>query len=532
MKLNKNRVHVRDSFDGYNDLLEARVMSVIGAQPIFDITGKADIHREYLSEVFLGSIPAQQRQFHNCRQCLNFVKKFAGAVYWTGARWQSLLWEGIGQPHKDYARVDDHMRYAVNLIIGGIYSNTQLSLLELPEKIGHGHTGQFSHFHMHIPRIGQQTAEDVVNAREAYIRMENCGYLSTRLLARAEEVAQLAGLYRADTIKAQLTFLKAYAAAPHGQRHVMSVKAEESLTHPKTTMVGTLLDDILAGKSAPEIKRAFDAKMSPMAYQRATAAVAAQQMQKVEKAFSVGDYAGSLKRRTLELYNIPEAERIFTFAHAPKQEHKSSLFAHVPVKGKVQGKPVMRTGPVSWAVFVRDVLPTAKELHYLVPKAVRLANLTVSSSASGHSPLLKWDTDKRRNTAAWAFGTVDRDPAEWGLRPDEWTPVGTVFKYPPLWHGRKDYTWEGSVFLRLSHSANQEKMHCGLFAESVKTELRDFKRTIELHASSRESRISPPRTGHAGHVSMCRHNLDKKIVTLKVTTALGDQYIYQIDRFE
>src|ERR1019366_3072135 len=80
--------------------------------------------------------------------------------------------------------------------------------------------------------------------------------------------------------------------------------APDGYCHPRASVVGSLLEDIAAGKPFAEIKRAFDAKLHPLIYQRPQAAPTAGNIKAAEAIVEKLGIAPSLERRFARLDEV------------------------------------------------------------------------------------------------------------------------------------------------------------------------------------------------------------------------------------
>ena len=111
-------------------------------------------------------------------------------------------------------------------------------------------------------------------------RSEKCIGVAAWLLALHQQLAGVKSARQKDAL-----IWKAAATAPAGFAHVRS------------SMIGTLLEDLAAGLDSAAIKRRFDDKMAPSQYGRAQVAPSAGNIAQAEKVIAALKATGSLDRR-------------------------------------------------------------------------------------------------------------------------------------------------------------------------------------------------------------------------------------------
>jgi hypothetical protein len=118
-------------------------------------------------------------------------------------------------------------------------------------------------------------------------RSEKCIGVATWLLELHRSLAAVKTPRQRDAL-----VWRAAATAPAGFAHVRS------------SMIGTLLEDLAAGLDSAAIKRRFDEKMAPSQYMRAQVAPSAGNIAQAEKVIAGLKAAGALTRRYARLADL------------------------------------------------------------------------------------------------------------------------------------------------------------------------------------------------------------------------------------
>lgn len=279
------------------------------------------------------------------------------------------------------------------------------------------------------------------------------------------------GIRRSDT-RDNLIW-RAVATAPPGFCHVRS------------SMIGTLLEDLAAGMSIDEVTWRFAEKMHPLRYQRPQVAPSAGNIARAEEIVAKLGIASSLKRR---FARADEIEAIWTPAPSPAPVG-SGVFGHIKPKDAAPTLVPMRLPqrPITWAKFRDEVLPKAHALRYYTGSGGQpFAALTTAVDPDA-PPILQWDHADRRNPVAWFFRHPEhaQTPEAWGLAACTWTRVTAVAYKPCMWgadpsssthHGR------GVLFVLDGCEVPNKAGGLALFPECLASSLREVRSTIEAYS--------------------------------------------------
>ncbi|MBK9945460.1 MAG: hypothetical protein IPP13_28050 [Kouleothrix sp.] len=158
---------------------------------------------------------------------------------------------------------------------------------------------------------------------------------------------------RADTkhqiLRDTLTW-RAVATAPAGYRH------------PRSSMIGTLLDDIAAGMPYDDIAGRFKAKMHLLQYQRPQAAPKAGNIAHAEKVVAQLDAAGALARR---FARVAETQALWrpTPPRRPAAGAADGVFSHLLPAAKQPAGVSIPPTTITWVKFRDTVLSQAERIE-------------------------------------------------------------------------------------------------------------------------------------------------------------------------
>ncbi|OAD21103.1 hypothetical protein THIOM_003149 [Candidatus Thiomargarita nelsonii] len=262
-----SKTHIEENKNGYDEFLKSirdRFNNIVGSGiPLFTTNA------EGLFDAFLDNLPAEARQHYTCHACRGFVNRFGGLVFISD--------DGTAEP-AIWGNVPDFFTPSVTAI-EKIISKSKVNGVFLSDKevLGRPVTGEWRHMSVKLPyemihHFSVKTVEQAIAEKREEFKMLITGLqeypeealdqavtlLKTESLYRSEKCMGVAewlkdlhvkrGVTKNNALRENLVWL-AVATAPPGFCHV------------KSTMIGTLLDDIVAGLSFDVVQRRFAEKM-------------------------------------------------------------------------------------------------------------------------------------------------------------------------------------------------------------------------------------------------------------------------------
>jgi hypothetical protein len=480
------------------------------------------------------------RQHHNCNACRQFIERFGSlVVVKADGTVKSALWDE-SDAYGPYTLPVLAMR---NLVESGRITGVFLS----NEKVfGTPKTGKWTHLSVVNParfshpidsayQAMAQKRQDYgmvtmalsdFNARVVGVALE---LLTSESLYRSEKVlgpvSWFAGLQRqiALTTGFQRNHLvwRAVAAAPTGFAHIRS------------SVAGSLLEDIAAGKPTDEVRRAFAAKMDPTQYRRPTAAPKAGTIAAAEKAFADMGLARSLERRFARLdeiaavwmspcIGVPPAGGVNSPYPAP------GLFAHLEPKKRTEPPKLKLPGSkMTWDKFRRTVLPEAESVEVYVKVRDNFCAMLTAVHPDA-PPILQWDRDEHRNPVSWYVYQSGSLATNWKIRSGEFAKVNAITLKPSMWHGGMNHQGKG-VVLVIDGAVDQRDAGNGLFPEIMRSELHPYRAVIEAY--SRGATLGGRPQASACGILLADGAQGTWNTTLRVTTATSVREIV-LDRWD
>lgn len=453
-----------------------------------------------LFDAYLAAFPEATRQYSNCNCCRYFIERVGGLVTIDeNGRTESAVWPDDVPDHYS-ASVAAIAKLVRKAKVTGVYKSSEpvWGTPSSPKTAKHGGVGEWSHFYVK-PTASMLHTSRVQTAFQAMAeKLEDRGQVARALGEyTAEHVAVALKLLKSDTLyrseKVQgpaewLAKLHADRAAVKGKDARENIlwlavaTAPTGFCHPRSSMVGTLLDDIAAGKGYDDVARAFKAKMHPLQYQRPTAAPTAGAIAQAEKLAEQLGIGPSLRRRHARL------EEVLPYAQwAPKATEAKpatgGVFGHLKAKDAAPKADMgLPAATMTWDKFERTVLPEAIGIELLCPACGNYTSILTASDQDA-PPILQWDHAEQRNPFSmylWVSGSMH---TQWGL-PASWVKVTAITDHPAHWIGRGTANHAHRTIFLLEGARETREGGLCLFPEILKSELHGVRSVIEAHSNS------------------------------------------------
>lgn len=502
-----------------------------GAKPLFT-TDAEDVWRLYLDSF----AQPTQRQYYSCHACRQFIERF-GALATIGE-------DGVVAPA--IWNVDDATDDAAEIYRPALAAMAQAVrhakvtgvFLSSDAVWGKPETGVWYHLAVRptegmLHRRATQTANQAMAEKRADFKavMHALNTFSQAHLETALTLLKTEALYRSEKVLGQAQWLYdlhlAYAAA-RGSAKANAVwravaTAPAGFCHPRSSMIGTLLQDIAAGKDFNAVSSAFAAKMHPLAYQRPQAAPAAGAIAAAEKVVQQLGAAGSLARRFARLDEVQALWR-----PAPKKDtaQTGGVFGHLKQKSAQVRSMAIPPQTMTWEKFHRTVLPGAERIAFLAPKHGSYAALVTAVNADA-PPILQWDREGARNPVSWYFWHGGSSAASFNLPGGQFVEVEAVALKPSMWNGGHEHQGAGVMFV-LAGARESKQDGAALFPEILKAEFHGIRSVLEAY--SRGASIEGMHEAHAAGMMLTKGNKPWH-ATLRVWSN-GKSLDYCLDRWD
>jgi hypothetical protein len=491
-----------------------------------------------LYAVYLAALPVEARQEHTCNACRSFFDRYGNLVAITeNGDTVPAMW-----PIRSGADLYDDavaaLRRAVSAAkVTGVF-------LSSSSVWGKPLTGEWTH--LAVSPSTPMFRHPLMSADQAMAeKHEHFGTLSRALAEFSPELVGQAltfldaeSLYREEKVAGPARFIhqlqEARARVQSKDRTGAKRRnlvwravagAPAGFCTPRSSMIGTLLEDMAAGLPFEDVKAKFASKMHPLRYQRPQVEAGAVNIAQAEKIVAQLGLEPSLRRRFARL---DEVETIWTPSPAPAQEKAGGVFGHLKAKGSaderiaIQQEPV----PITWDKFTRTVLPGALEMHLYTESNMSFGALVTAVDPDA-PPLLQWDREGNRNPVSGYQYFHGSSPSAWHLDSHVWVRVTGLALMPSTWKGYQwaDHHGKGAILL-LEGARDMTNPTLALFPETLRAELHSVRKVIEQFSKSR--RIEGVEDASACGLLLGKENSRHR---LRVRSATG-LAIYHIDRWD
>lgn len=514
-----------DDYAGFLASIRARFATFTG--PLFTTDA------EGLWEAFLDALPPEQRQHHTCNACRRFVESYGGLVaIKESGRTVPAMWNTTTSPELYVLPVAKVYAIVARAKVTGVHLSSETTW-------GQPVTGAWRHMAVTptvvyrgtaIKNAGQAAAEK----REDYAMLQRgLAEFPADAVTQAHTALTNGALYRSEKCIGPakwLMDLHAARDAAKGQDAKNNVvwlavaAAPAGFCHVRTTMISTLLEDIVAGLPFPEIKAKFDAKMAPLAYMRPVAPPKAGNLAEAERIVASLQSAGALARR---FARIEDVVPIWTPAPAKESGEGGPVFGHLAAQAP-KSAPSVALPPVTmtWEKFARTILRDAARIDHLVGTG----NFYAFTAAENPDapPILQWDREEQRNTVAWYTYPGGSSAHQWSLRDAQWAEVTAVSAFPfSFYGGTFPHQGEGTMFL-LAGCKDSQNTSAAIFPECLRAEYHGIRATIEAYSKS--ARLSGQPEATACGVAIRKGQTYR--LQLRVTPKTGPVVTYLLDRWD
>lgn len=501
-----------------------------------------------LFEIFSDNIDESRRQYYKCNACRQFLIRYGGIVKidengeTIPVMWDNIKANNCTELSKAIAAVYNHVK---STIVDGVFFSADKNFGVERNKTKDGK--EWTHFHVQNTNIYKNkllNAEQFAAEKKEDYKILNRSLsefdiktaeiavtlLSNDVLFRSEKVLGVAQWF--FNLHKKLEGLKnekreniiwlAVATAPIGFCHIRS------------SMIGTLLEDIKAGYSLEEIKNAFADKMNPTRYQRPQAAPTAGNIAAAEKIVEKLGIANSLKRRFAKLEEI---QTIWKPSEYKNKQDTSGIFSHLKAKDKSSSDSLKNLTSshtiITWQKFNKTILPNASKIEFYVPSGKNSYGAFVTAADPDASPILQWDSEDQRNPFSTYCYVGGSNPKQWNLKIGDYANVTAIATNPWMWFSDKfDHQGKGIIFIFENCRDTQYVSGAGFFPESLKSELHQIRSTLEAYATSAV-------VAEKDSATVCGLRFEEKAANRKpeehifrVTDRNGVQMTYKLDRWD
>lgn len=507
--------------------------------------GATTNHRTDLWETYLASFPEADRQHHNCNACRRFIERFGGLVTIDADGLSVPVFWGPSGDHEHSEPFHKLFNLVSRSVVDGVFVHDTSHLVGdydgdewihlSVSLLKHPHLVHSSKVQTHRQRMAElrQDFEQVDRILKEY---QPKTFTLAASITGSNEVA------RAEKVDGVATWLSELAMRTAGPSSSMRsnriwaavAAAPAGYAHARSSMIGTLLEDIHGNLDLDSIKRRFAEKMHPLQYRRPQAAPAAGAIVAAEKLVEKLGVERSFERRYARLDELELSWRPANKTSVVEGPGKG-IFAGIQPKGEADTAPsnvlsdlAKSVTTMTWTKFSKEVLPIAQRmtvrLHY-GPYPLIVFTTAVHADAP---PILQWDREDSRNPVAWYQYNGGSSPQFFSIAAGVPVEVVGVVDLPCFWKGSKSSNFASRAMLVLQGKPEVGRHGNGIFPECLRSELHGIRSVVEAHA--RRSQLPDAETIPVG---LCIAEEKRPLPHVDfVVTANGVDRTYRIDRWD
>lgn len=496
-----------------------------------------DVDQDALWCAYLSGFPASERQHYNCHTCREFVKRYGGLVVIDDhGRTESAMWAIgttgiIGAIARKLTGIVERAKVTGVFLIKAGYLGKPLTGEWHHMAVHAGHRAKCAHSKA-TTTPGQEMAQKLEDYK---ILQRGLAEFSPKVLAKALTLLETDTLYRSERCKGVAEWLSEiheqrvgrYGRARANVVWKTVAEAPPGWCHIRSTMIGTLLEDLASGLDFDDVARKFKAKMHPLQYQRPQSLPSEANVEQAEKIVEQLGVAESLKRRFAHLEDL---ETVW-LPTAEKQE-SGGVFGNLKTKNQPrESKGSTPTTKITWEKFVRTVLDKAVSIDCLIPHGEAAFYAMITAENPEAPPIIQWDLEEHRNPATWYTYVYGSSAHRWGLTPGQYTMVNAVSFLPHMWNGGKfNHHGNGVMFVIDGCHEQFGAVGTGFFPEFLKSEFHSVRKTLEAYA--RKEHPSGVDDASACGLVVTANGASLEPITIRVKTESGVSMQYTIDRWD
>ena len=464
-----------DQFDQWNDQIIAKYNTV--TTPLFVVS----LEHNELFEEYIASLPYHEQQPHNCNCCKDFLNRFGGLVTIDNGTIKSALF--------DVDKTPDLYKDAVRNMIQHIeQSFITHQFITDESRMGVKEQGGFTHFYAPTLMIHRNTRRDMTAGQLQALSKENFKCLDRAIteftsvhVNTALKILESDTLWQSERFIPQVEWLQQLhfdlRRVKKDQRKNVIWNAVGSAPQgwctPRSSVIGSLIEDIIDNKPFNTIKSNFETRVNPINYKRPTSGPKDQQVLRAEKYFDEHGYNRSIKRRYATHLEIPSEVKLF--ASKQPQSNETSTFGHLKSK-PVVNRTRLPMAKMTAVKFIRDILPNLDKILF---NTVHSSYFAMTTAVDITAPcILKWDNDNRRNPFSWYQYYNGSSPLNWNLQNRKLHEVQVITNSPESWF-TMDIT---KLCFFIESASDRNNPSSALFPDTLKAEFHQYRNTIENHS--------------------------------------------------
>ena len=513
-----------EQYDQFEMMIRSQIAGLKG--PLFD----TDAAPEELWNAYLSALPADRRQHYTCNACRRFIQKYGSLV--------TIDDQGMATPALWSFEAPEFFNKAIKTLRKLVMQAKVIGVFLSSDTVwGTPKTGEWTHLSGNSPFV---YADKCVNAGQKMAeKLEDYRMLSHGLADYPKPVAdQALRILKADaldrsekTVGVAEWFVALHEKIANNPRKhnliwAAVATAPVGFCHIRSSMISTLLDDIVVGLEFDVIARRWAEKMHPLRYQRPTAPPSTGTIEQAEKLVEKLGVAKSLDRRFATLDDV--LKKLWVPRTPTPPAKTGGVFDHLRQSKTLANSMELPEVRITWEKFARTVLADATDIEILVPGHGSFYGLVTATDPDAPA-IIQWDglEGHPRNPVSWYFYHSGSHASDWGLA-SGWTKISAIFLSPHAWQEPSKFAHQGmNIYFAIPGCCDTRTSSLCLFPEILKSEFRSIRSVIEAHSKS--GCITGAKSANANGLALQKNGGGGVKVRTYSNNGLAN---YLIDRFD
>lgn len=379
---------------------------------------EVEIDKDEFWDLYLDSFPAgtneiyRERREYDCSCCRQFIKAIGNAVVIKDNQVHTI-WEFQTGSTTFQPVVDALDRYIKSHAVSDVYVSKLKSIgTDHNREEVDGKINVYEHFFLTLPdkfvdRGG--CSEGEIKGRFRDVRnvfKRSLDEISQEAIETVLELIMQNSLYKGEEWKSILTeflkYKKDYENTPEDEREnyawEKSITAGSVIGKIRNHSIGTLLVNISEDMDLDTAVRKYEQIVAPTNYKRPKAIYTKKMLEEAQKTVEELGYMDSLPRRFAKLDDITVNNILFSNRDAVRRI-SGNVFEDMAVEAAINPKRFSKVEEIGIDSFVKDVLPTAKELEVFFENKHSQNMVSLIAPQNPDAPsMFKWS-----NAFGWAY---------------------------------------------------------------------------------------------------------------------------------
>lgn len=376
------------------------------------------VDKDELWNLYLDSFPEgtnkiyRERREYDCSCCRHFIKSIGNAVIIKNNQVHTI-WEFQTGSSTFQSVVEALDRYIKAHAVSDVYVSKLKAIgTDHNREEVDGKINVYEHFFLILPdKFVDRSYRSEGDIKGSFRDVRNVfkrslDEISQEAIETVLELIMQNSLYKGEEWKGVLTeflkYKKDYEKFPEDEREnyawEKSVTAGAVIGKIRNHSIGTLLVNISEGMELDLAVRKYEQIVAPANYKRPKAIYTKKMLEEAQKTVEELGYMDSLPRRFAKLDDITVNNILFSNRDAARRI-SGNVFEDMAAEATINPKRFSKVEEIGIEQFVKDVLPTAKELEVYFENKHRQNMVSLIAPQNPESPsMFKWD-----NPFSWAY---------------------------------------------------------------------------------------------------------------------------------